>query len=333
MSLNGIDNSNNELVCTITDGVAESKVRSYDSNISEVDNIIGEFEFANISKSSTTEGDTLKSANYVTNVDQDTGLDYAYNALNGGMWRVEAGGYATKMYQAFDGSVYSEGRFMDQNFMNISHEFPEPEIINVLTTGTHPNTATKMARDISIYGSSDGINKTLLHTLSGLVWADVLQTFTFENSVAYKFYHIDYSNTSHAYIYIAVVKLFSSTTLDSDKLVCTEPIKDGDKLIIVKDDNSVTPLVASGVVGKNLTVTSQGDSISTVVRPVPWFDINAYGFTTGLMIKPDGTVMYRAGYAANVIHAFTLTTPWQIDTAVYLNEVSVGARVLSGIVW
>jgi len=47
---------------------------------------------------------------------------------------------------------------------------------------------------------------------------------------------------------------------------------------------------------------------------------------TGLFFKPDGTKMYMCGWLNDRVHEYNLSTPWNVSTAVFFQNVSVGAN-------
>lgn len=49
----------------------------------------------------------------------------------------------------------------------------------------------------------------------------------------------------------------------------------------------------------------------------------------GVFFKPDGTKMYTIGYDGDTVDEYNLTTPWNVTTAVYLQEFSVAAKELA----
>jgi len=50
---------------------------------------------------------------------------------------------------------------------------------------------------------------------------------------------------------------------------------------------------------------------------------------TGLFFKPDGTKMYTIGSNDDSVDEYDLSTPWNVTTAVYLQEISVAAKETS----
>lgn len=47
---------------------------------------------------------------------------------------------------------------------------------------------------------------------------------------------------------------------------------------------------------------------------------------TGVCFKPDGSKMYTVGYDGDTVDEYDLAKPWDISTAVYLQEISVSAK-------
>lgn len=91
---------------------------------------------------------------------------------------------------------------------------------------------------------------------------------------------------------------------------------DGLKLYIVGN---------SGVEVNEYTLSTAWD-VSTATH-VQAFSVSAYETVPmGLYFKPDGTKMYITGSTGDTIDEYDLSTPWDISTAVYLQEISVSAQ-------
>ena len=88
----------------------------------------------------------------------------------------------------------------------------------------------------------------------------------------------------------------------------------------VGKDTKVTlgSVTTVGVVGYNLSGAAY-DGVSFSVA-------SQEGSPTGLFFKPDGTKMYVLGYGGDDINEYTLSTPWDISTASYVQVFSVAAQ-------
>jgi hypothetical protein len=85
---------------------------------------------------------------------------------------------------------------------------------------------------------------------------------------------------------------------------------DGTKLFIVgQSADKVTEFTLS--TPWNLSSASNTGSVSIIAQDTS---------STGLFFKPDGTTMYMMGDSSNTIFQYTLSTPWQANTATYANK-------------
>ena len=113
----------------------------------------------------------------------------------------------------------------------------------------------------------------------------------------YKFYRFHCSAAWQGdYVTVDEIKFFGSYQNTPDTLKTTEPIKNGDNLVIVKDDNSVHEVVASGVVGstseeQNIQMTdSTTDGVvvthTTVVPTYEGWNIFSYDIEKRVSFYP-----------------------------------------------
>jgi len=88
---------------------------------------------------------------------------------------------------------------------------------------------------------------------------------------------------------------------------------------------------------KMYTIGLAGDSVDEYDLSTPWDVTTAEylqefyvgdkeGDPQGVFFKPDGTKMYTIGYAAATVDEYDLSTPWDVTTAEYLQEISVIGR-------
>lgn len=90
--------------------------------------------------------------------------------------------------------------------------------------------------------------------------------------------------------------------------------------------------------GSNISATT-GKSIHQYILATPW-DISTATFDTTLDIssqennpnavtfKPDGTAMYITGDNGNDVNQYSLSSPWDISTATYVQNFSVSSQTL-----
>ncbi|NOR58958.1 MAG: hypothetical protein GQ474_10595, partial [Sulfurimonas sp.] len=141
-----------------------------------------------------------------------------------------------------------------------------------------------------VHGSLNNVDWDLLDTQTGITsWAEYEQkSFDLSAKATYRYFRItiDANNGENRHCFIGTLNYLGapSITGDFDKLETTEPIKDGDNLVIVKDDNSVHEIVASGVTvisGTPLgdvteTMTSNSQNGHTVVASSVFNDVGSY---------------------------------------------------------
>jgi DNA-binding beta-propeller fold protein YncE len=99
-----------------------------------------------------------------------------------------------------------------------------------------------------------------------------------------------------------------------------------DSISIGSSDGSAyaTPLTVYGKA--DITKISNTSNFNQFVRNNDSFAINEDGTPAGISFKPDGKTMYVVGSASEEINQYSLTTPWDIKTATF-----VQVKSLSGI--
>ena len=69
------------------------------------------------------------------------------------------------------------------------------------------------------------------------------------------------------------------------------------------------------------TIVTEGWDVSTAVYANKSKFVGAQEAEPfGVFFKPDGLAMYITGYVNNTVHQYTLSTAWDVSTAVYANK-------------
>lgn len=101
-----------------------------------------------------------------------------------------------------------------------------------------------------VEGSNDGTNFIELNHVIGEIWVDDSSfTYSWTNTTEYLHYRIRLNTSGRTRAAWGEVYFREDIPSDTDLLKTSFPISDGDNLVIVKADNSIHSIVASGVTG------------------------------------------------------------------------------------
>ena len=252
----GIDSTGNVLTAT-TGGEAISILKTQDVGQSDFVAIVapfeGEYEFANISNSDTA-SDTKYTADH-------TGFTSSTGTVSPSPFSIA--GYET--WKAFDGTTGTVNIQSTTTQFELVYDFNSPISLYEykITGATNPGRSPK---DWRIEGSNTGTfngEEVVLDTKTGITWSiSETKIFTLPSeSLPFAYLRLRVtsngggSNTQVKELeYFKVVKGSTANTL-----ITSTPIVDGDNVAIVKDDDSVNEIVASGVVDNSTSTVDTND--------------------------------------------------------------------------
>lgn len=231
-TLTNMTSTSNILTATADDGEATSLLieQGVYGDITSITDLEGSFELANISES-----ETASVKNKVFTSSTTSGGDTI---------SVSGGSYFGSVWDVWDNNLTSDMGLQTTYPFIWAYEFG----INTIITAWEMFTryASRSPEDFTIQGSLDNIVWDTLLTVTGLVLVDDDNpTFNFVNTTAYKHYrlHVTLAGSDRCQIYEHILH----SPGDLNLLKTSSPIADGDNLIIVKDNDSVNEVVASGV--------------------------------------------------------------------------------------
>ena len=219
---------------SVTNGEAPDKVylkSTFENDFSVIKNISAKFEFANISRPEKVKYSNMVAADASLATADSTYVDYS-------------------PWNGFDGDISGSGNTMWANAETgvpswLMREFTSGIKFNSIELCGSVN-SVQSPTAFKIQGSNNGTIFDTLLSVSGQSWTSLeVKSYVIANPGNYSYYRI-YITANAAGNYVTVTNLdFYSEEIDI--LTTTELIKNGDNLVIVKDDDSVHEVVASGV--------------------------------------------------------------------------------------
>jgi len=215
--------------------------------------------------------------------------------------------YGSSAFHAFDGAGHTAW-VANPNALfpeRIGYTLPKPKVVNVIKIKPRHEYIDEAPKDFTIVGHKGAQNDVLLSVTNQTYIDGEFSWFFLENTTVYEKYEINTSATESTNLSIAEIEMLHSTNdviskvkniagkfefknisanSTANNLKTTELIKNGDNLVIVKDDNSVHEVVASGVTGTgpytmDTTSITNGEVPSRVYRVDEAVEFNGNPFT------------------------------------------------------
>ena len=209
-----------------------------------VKNIVGKFEFVNLSESSNDVTAPERSIPIMTDYTLPEGeitFDYDY-----------AG--SSNVVQMFneDLSKYTLHTELDHH---VTYYNPTKFKVDSYAIGNRNSPTYTVCKAWDIYVSDNGVDFTLVHSVDGTDFASS-EIREYDIGQQYETHYIRFIvrkfGAYNGQSCLGMFKPMAGELSDTDVLKTSELIKDGDKLVIIKDDDSMHEMVASGVIDNSI---------------------------------------------------------------------------------
>ncbi|NOQ31782.1 MAG: hypothetical protein GQ570_11730 [Helicobacteraceae bacterium] len=250
----------------------------------------GQFEFANIS----TQDIILvtKATPEMTSFTSPYGIvsaDYSYN--NNFEWHIFT-----------DVNIFYSNYLnpLGSNIGNVIYTFPSAITIAKYELSNFNRNAGSGPADWTIQGSNDGTNWDVLDTRTSQIIpiTDSYSEYLLSSVGSYTYYKFAFTAGEGSWVEIARLKYYEVAVGSSaDTLVTSTPIANGDNLVIVKDDDSVNEVVASGVSDSPFSELSDLDTYTSA-------NLNSI-----VGIYADADIIYAASSTSDSITSIDISNP------------------------
>ncbi len=200
----------------------------------------------------------------------------------------------------------------------VNYELPTAQIVHKYIMRAETYSASEdFPPAWEIQGSNDGITYTTLDTQSNQnLLRGEFKEYNISSPDSYKHYRWWKVNAGKTNIQLGGIEYISVDGV-VDTLRTTHEIVDGDKLIIVKDDDSINEITASGVASEGL-MGQLGADISTSV--IGANEVDVVHILNGIALNPDGTRVFALVGDSKIIQEYSLATPYDFSTIALVRE-------------